>query len=227
MRDRIFYSICFGFVFGVLVRSFVFVNLYFLILVGFLACFLLLFFSFISKDKWGIILGIFFLSFCLGIFRYHMIDNKAPEVFETQVGQEVILSGEIIDEPNVGENNQKLTVQIEKIQGKTLYFVKILMSTSLEANFKYGDKINFSGILKKPENFLTDQGKVFDYVNYLKKDGILYTMSYPKIQVLSHDNGNILKKYLFYVKEKFVEKINLFISSPESLFVDGLISRKD
>lgn len=206
-----------------MVRSFIFVNIYFLVLIGFLSLFIFLFFSFISIDKWGIIASIFIASFCLGVLRFHTVDNKAPEVFETQVGQEVILSGEIIDEPNLGEDNQKLTVQIEKIQGKTLYFVKILMSTGLEMDFKYGDRINFSGILKKPENFLTDQGKIFDYINYLKKDGILYTMSYPKIQVSSHGKGNIFKKYLFDVKEKFIEKINLVIPNPESLFMDGLI----
>jgi len=59
MRDRIFYAICFGFLLGVLLRSFILVNFYLTIwLVG--ISFLLIFFYFyISKNRWGIIAGIF------------------------------------------------------------------------------------------------------------------------------------------------------------------------
>ena len=161
-----------------------------------------------------------------------MVDVPAPNVFESYVGQEVILSGEIIDEPNVAENNQKLTVKVLAPQGLALEPLKarpfpakteILISTNLDENYKYGDGINFEGILKRPKNFITDQGKEFDYVNYLRKDGIFYVMNYPKIEVISHRNGNFIKSALFYAKEKFLDKINLTIREPESLLMNGLI----
>ena len=98
-----------------------------------------------------------------------------------------------------------------------------MVTTDFEQDFKYGDKINFSGKLAKPENFITDQGKEFDYINYLKKDGILYVMSYPKIEIVSSNNGNPLKAELFSLKEKFLAKVNFVIPSPENLFMGGLI----
>ncbi|MEK7088981.1 MAG: ComEC/Rec2 family competence protein [Patescibacteria group bacterium] len=179
----------------------------------------IIFFIFISKNKWGIITSIFILTFSFGIFRFHMVDILVPNIFESHVNQKVSLSGGIIDEPNITENNQKLTVEIQDGKDKT----KILMSANLDENYKYGDKINFEGVLKKPENFMTDQGKEFDYVNYLRKDGIFYVMNYSKIEVTSHGNGNFIKSALFYAKDVFLDKMNLAIREPESLFMSGLI----
>jgi competence protein ComEC len=219
MRDRVFYIICSGFLFGVLLRSFVFVNLYPAILFGFISFTLLIFFTFISKNNRGILASIFILAFFLGIFRYSMVDVPAPDVFESLVGQKVSLSGEIIDEPSIRENNQELTIEAQNNGGAT----EILLSTGFDEDYKYGDDINFTGVLKKPENFITDQGKVFDYVNYLRKDEILYVMSYPKVEIISHGNGNAVKSALFFAKEKFLEKMNFAITGPESLLMGGLI----
>ena len=230
MHDRIFYGICFGFVFGVLLRSFLFVNFYFTILIGILAFALILFFSFISKNKWGIIASIFALAFCFGIFRFNMVDIPAPAVFESQVDQKISLSGKIIDEPDIRENNQKLTIEVLAPQdlafkdSKARSFpakTKILATVNFGQDFKYGDEIKFSGKLEKPSNFITDQGKNFDYVNYLRKDGIFYVMNYPDAEIISRGNGNKIKNLLFSFKEKFLEKMNL--ESPESLLMGGLI----
>lgn len=219
MRDRIFYAICFGFIFGVLLRSLVFVNLYFAILLSVISVALFLFFTLISKNKWGVIASVFILTFCFGILRFHLADVSAPNVFESQVGQKASFSGKIIDEPSIKEKNQQLILQT-KVAGNT---TEILLSTDLDGDYKYGDEINISGKLEKPSNFITDQGKEFDYVNYLRKDGIIYVMSYPKIEVISRGNGNFIKSALFFVKEKFLEKINSIIVNPENLLMGGLI----
>ena len=113
MQNIIFYVFCFGFIIGVLLRSFIFVNLYLVILFGIVAFAIILFHIFVSKNKWGIVTGIFILAFSLGVLRFQMADVPAPSVFESQVGQEVSFSGEIIDEPTITENNQKLILEIE------------------------------------------------------------------------------------------------------------------
>ena len=108
MQDRIFYSICFGFVTGVLLRSFLFVNFYFAIFLAVIASVLIFFFFLISENKWGIVAGIFILAFCLGIFRFHIADKPVPEISGAEVAQKVSLEGVIIDAPDIRENNQKL-----------------------------------------------------------------------------------------------------------------------
>ncbi len=217
MHDRIFYGICFGFMFGVLLRSFLPVNFYFAVLIGILAFAPILFFSFISKNRWGIIAGVFVLAFSLGILRFQMADISAPNIFESQTGKKISLTGIVADEPDQRENSQKLTVKTKIGEEKT----KILVTVNFNENFKYGDKINFSGKLEKPSNFITDQGKNFDYINYLRKDGIFYVMNYPAAEIISRNDGNKVKNLLFSIKEKFLRKMNL--ESPESLLMGGLI----
>jgi competence protein ComEC len=219
MRDKIFYAVCFGFLFGVLLRSFVFVNLYYVILIGVISFALFLFVSLISTHKQGILFSVFVFAFCLGIFRFNLADTPAPKIFENQVGQTQTFQGEIVDEPDVRQNNQLLTVETTFRDAKT----EILISAELDQNFKYGDVINFTGKLKKPENFLTDQGKTFDYINYLRKDGVLYVLSYPQIKIVSEGNGSFIKSELFSLKEKFLAKINFLIPNPESIFAGGLM----
>jgi len=219
VRDKIFYTICFGFIFGVLLRSFLSINFYTAILLCVISFGIILFYSFVSKNKWGMIAGIFVLIFSFGILRFNSVDKPAPYFFENQVGQKVSFSGIIIDEPTIAENSQKLDVQIKNGKEK----VEILVTASLDENFKYGDEINFLGKLEKPENFITNTGKEFDYVNYLRKDGIFYLMKSTQMEIISHGNGNKIKSALFFVKEKFVEKINLVIPEPESLLMGGLI----
>lgn len=226
MRDRVFYTICFGFLLGVLLRSFLSVNLYLILWLGFVSFSIFIFHFIVSKSKWGILVSIFILVFSLGILRFHLVDVPAPSIFESQVGQKVSFSGEIVDEPSIKENSQQLTVFIQDDTNSAMagnVSVKILLSTNLDENYKYGDKINFSGKLEKPENFITDMGKEFDYINYLRKDGILYVMSPSKIEIISRGNGNLLQSMLFSTKEKFIEKMNFAINTPENLLMGGLI----
>lgn len=235
MQDRIFYSTCFGFILGIFLRSFIFVNLYFILFVLLLAVALFIYFSLLKKFSslkysWGIVFTVFILAFSLGIFRFHIVDVPVPSVFESQVGEKVSFVGKIVDEPDIRENNQKLTIEVapqglalESPKARPSPATKILATVGFGTDFKYGDEVNFSGKLEKPENFVTDQGKDFDYVNYLRKDGIYYVIDYVDVEIVSRGNGNKVKSALFFAKEKFLEKMNLAISHPESLLMGGLI----
>jgi len=218
MQDKIFYTSCFGFVLGVFLRSFVSINLHFLILLAGLAVIILLFFLF-SKLKWGVIASVFLIIFSLGVLRFEVRDIFLGQASDEFMGVEHGGTGIIIEDPDIRENSQKLVVE-EDISGlKTKY----LVSTNLNEEYKYGDEVSFTGKIAKPENFTTDQGKDFDYVNYLKKDGILYVMSYPDIEVISSGHGNFVKNALFSIKRKFMEKVNMAIPDPENLLMGGLI----
>ncbi len=222
MRDRIFYSICFGFITGIFLKSFFLINIYLVLLLSFISVGIFLFHFFISKNNWGVIFSIFILTICLGIFRFNYADVSAPQFFEQKVGQKVSFTGLITDEPSINENNQKLIVSISR-EGQSFTETNILLTADLSEDLKYGDKINFRGILKKPENFVTDSGKDFDYINYLRKDGIFYVMNFPEIKIVSSGNGNSVKSFLFSIKNKFLEKINFAIKNPENILMGGLI----
>src|SRR5260221_2590064 len=181
MSNKIFYSVCFGFVSGVLWLSFLSFSFYTGFLIGIGCIFLILSFFLISKRNWGILVTIFVFAFFLGILRFHLAETTPPENFEKHLGQIISASGMIAEIPVEKENNLEITVET-KDKPKT----KILLFTKKDNAYHYGDGVNFSGKLEKPANFLTDQGNEFDYENYLKTDGILYTMKNPKIETVSH-----------------------------------------
>jgi len=224
MRDKIFFGICAGFVIGVLLRSFFSINIYTAIWLLVVGVGIIAFHILGSKNKLGILTGVFIFATAFGIFRFNLAENNVKMPLDlwsgnsSKEGQSVSLSGMIDDEPEMKETNQKLTV---KVGNKNSF--KILLTTDFNEEYRYGDTINFYGKLKKPENFITDTGKEFDYVNYLKKDGIFFVMGYPKIEILTRDNGNKIKSVLFSIKDKFLEKINLSIRDPENLLMGGLI----
>lgn len=219
MKDKIIYAICFGFILGILVSSFVYINLYTNIFIATLSGVVILLSTYIYKSKWGIIFAFFILGASLGIFRLDLALNKDSVIYEDRVGEYMSISGVVVDSPVIGDKNQKLNVLVVEDVGDT----EILITTNLNEEYKYGDELYIRGSIEKPENFLTEQGKVFDYINYLRKDGIHYVVRYPEIEIISRDNGNFIKRGLFNIKDKFLEKLDRSIASPESLLMGGLI----
>jgi competence protein ComEC len=220
MLDRIFYSISFGYILGVFLGSHLEVGFYSTLLLFFLAGISILFFSTISRNKWGMIASFFILFIAFGIFYFNYFNDKpAPIFLERQVESDVSLTGVIVDDIEERETNQRLVVKVVENQEKA----KVLVSIDLGQDFSYGDEVSFTGKLEKPENFTTDNGKEFDYINYLKKDGILYLVKNAHINKVSENKGNFLKNYLFKIKNAFVEKINLSIPPYESTLLNGLI----
>lgn len=161
----------------------------------------------------------FSLIIVFGVFKVLIFPIQPPAFFENQVGDKVVLEGQIVDEPDVRENNEKLLVETVVGKAKT----RTLVTANLGEDYKYGDRVRLSGKLSKPENFITNTGKEFDYINYLAKDGIFYLVNYAKVEVLSTGGGNPIKRALFSFKESFLEKINYAIPEPESLLMGGLI----
>ncbi|MCF7833994.1 MAG: ComEC family competence protein [Candidatus Pacebacteria bacterium] len=200
-------------------RSFIFLDWYFAGWLFGVAMFLI-FLLWQIKVFWEIkniiiCASVFLLAIGLGISRYNIADIYPPLDFYQKIGQKISLEGIVINEPEVKDTNQKITVKLEK--------QNVLVTTGLEKYFDYGDRVILNGVLILPENFITPLGKSFDYISYLKKDKIFFLMNYPNIKVVNKGEGNPLKRFLYKTKSIFLEKLNAVIPSPESTLLGGLI----
>ncbi|MDD4989317.1 MAG: ComEC/Rec2 family competence protein [Candidatus Pacebacteria bacterium] len=166
-------------------------------------------------------ISLFCFLFSLGLFRYSLSLEKNP-LPENLIGKQVIAEGVISDEPDERDTNTKLTISLDQVSNKD-FQTKILATVSRYSDFHYGDRIKLTGILARPENFSEDNGKEFDYVSYLAKDGIYYMSKNPKVEVVSSGGGNFIKRNLFALKNAFIEKINNAIPSPQSSLLGGLL----
>ena len=178
-----------------------------------------------------VISTLFILSVGIGVLRFDVADlNKGNPVLDEVVGQEVVLEGIIVDEPDERENNTRLVVELATSTRATLVQSKAIVITDIHPRFSYGDKIKIEGELKKPKNFAGEDGAVpagrqegFDYVSYLAKDEIFYQMFYPQAELLSSGHGNFIKRNLFAFKRAFLEKVSRVIPDPQSSLLGGLV----
>jgi len=164
------------------------------------------------------IVSLFIFSAGVGVLRFDVADlNKGNAVLDEEVGQEIILDGVIVDEPDEREDNTRFVINIEEFDSKAIVI------TDIYPRFSYGDQIQLRGELRKPENFVDEDGDTFDYVSYLSKDEIFYQMFYPETEFISSGHGNIIKRGLFSFKRAFLEKVGRVIPDPQSSLLGGLV----
>jgi competence protein ComEC len=228
MGSRIFLSIVFGFLVGVLLSSFYTLGLATVGLVSLIGATFLVS-SILNKDvrRAFILISIFFLCSSAGILRFYAKDIDEPKnTLDNFVNESVVLEGVIDSEVERREGSQRIVLSADSITFRDVGYPidqKILVSTELFPEFSYGERVSVSGKLEKPENFITDIGKEFDYVNYLKKESISFTTSFARVESLGEGYGSGFKTSILSIKKKFLGSIERSIPAPESALLSGLL----
>lgn len=219
MHGHVLYTTLVGFLCGVAINSFAQLTLSysFWIFAFCVGVFILIFFLF-RKIAVVFLCAIFVLSASVGIARHsYTISSFADDPLENFVGEKIEIEGLIVDEPDVRDTSVRLVMMPDNSK------YKILVTVPQGDDFYYGDIVSVSGLLESPENFETDTGREFDYVSYLKKDGIGYQMYRPKISLVSHGHGSFLSRNLFRFKKAFIENLQRAIPEPHSSLAAGIL----
>ncbi len=227
-NQKVFYIIISGFILGIFCSSFIKMGFSFFLLLIILSLCIFIFVKYLTKNKAELILfSLFIFSFGLGILRYEIKESKVEDkVLRSVINEKVNVQGIIISEPSKKEQGISfiLASQNIKIQDRSQDISnKILISTSLFPELKYGDFIEIIGKLEKTKNFITDNGISFDNINYLAKDDIFYQISFAQTKIIEHNRGSFLKGILLNIKNIFVNKIDSLIKEPESALLNGLL----
>ncbi len=217
VRDKLLLTILFSFLFGIAIRSFLPVSIFFVLIFLGGAAGALLLFAIHSKKSAFLLIPIALASFSCGIARFASVDTFPDQSLLETVGESTVLSGIVVDEPDMRANSQKLTVSIED---KNTY---ILVTTARYPEFHYGDTIEITGKITEPENFITDTGSEFDYTSYLSKDDIYFLMPFATVSVVSSGHGNFLKAHLFAFKRSLVDIFQVTLPEPKSTLMAGLL----
>lgn len=108
---------------------------------------------------------------------------------------------------------------------------RVIMKTSEELLMCPGDKVMFSGNLKKPKE-PTNPGE-FDYGNFLKNQGISYTLYLKDYEVIKRsfigEKAGLLQRFFFYIKQQVVQKFEEKQGIAASVFLgdSSLITAKE
>ncbi len=144
------------------------------------------------------------------------LDPSRPDatVLAQSVGQKITISG-IASEPTQKASGLQFVLDTEKN-------VNISVTALPGTTLAYGDEVVVTGLLEKPENFMTDQGTEFDYISYLYKDNILYQIRRAKVEVVSSGNGNWVVARLLPLKRKIVESFEKVFPDSDASLLAGI-----
>jgi len=190
---------------------------------GFLILGILLISVFWQYKKF-VVIGFCILFLVLGIWHHQTVElgirNNKLRIFNN-FEETLTLLGVIIEEPDIREKSQKLTIKVGEILTTNSSLPnngKVLVTTNRYPEYQYGDKLKITGKLETPPIF-----EGFNYQDYLKKEGIYSVMNFPEIELIGQGFGNPIYKILFSFKNKFKEAIGKFISPPQLGILEALV----
>lgn len=205
-KSKVFLYLCLSFIVGVLISSVISVPQLIWLGILILGTVIVVLVSILRFDFKIIVLGFCLLVLAGGIVRHQLtLSVDITEEIATYYDQEVSLRGIIVDEPEKRINHQKLQIRTEKIPGK------ILITTELLPEYKYGDEIEVKGELKQPVEF-----EDFNYQAYLAKDRIYLVVYSSRINLIAQNKGSRFFGVIFSFKNKLRNIIEQVLLPPQS-----------
>jgi len=212
-----YFLICF--VVGIAIASFFRVDYFYLYCLGLV--FLVLLILFWRKPFYRFL---FFGGFLIlsGILRYQI---SLPMTDESKIwfynNSKVSFTGVIIEPPDVRINQQKLVAESKNLifnSKKLTVSGRVLININLYPPYQYGDLLEINCALKKP-------GKIneFAYDRYLALSRIYAYCSYPKIKLLSQNQGKFALNEIYQIKQDLIEKISFNLAEPQASLFAAII----
>ncbi|MFA7170126.1 MAG: ComEC/Rec2 family competence protein [Candidatus Paceibacterota bacterium] len=204
-RSNKFLFASFSFILGILFFSFWRVDLWILFLVAGLGAVGI--FSSESDRNVGVFLCLTFFSLGMVRFVFYDINSQSKNSLENFIDKKVSLTGRIVEMPEIKNGKQKITINIE---GSNFPDGYILVYASSYQEYFYGDRVNFEGELKIPENF-----DDFDYREYLLSKNVYLVSYYPDLKREASASDSFLG-YIYKTRKNANENINRLLSQPEA-----------
>ena len=126
--------------------------------------------------------------------------------------EDVTFYGIIVKEPDIRSDHTRLIVEPEGLEGK------VLLKAEKYPEYDYGDYIETSCKLRKPEKI-----EDFSYDKYLARFDI-YSLCYqPQISLIEKNRGNIFLGSIFKFKKRLLKNMEYVYPSPVSQVMAGII----
>src|SRR3990167_3689518 len=146
---------------------------------------------------------------------YYEARLQAPDSFYTDFDG----MGIVVSEPLQKPTYQQLIVKIPDNR-------HVLVKAETYPFYHYGDEIKFKGKIDRVETFETDDGKVFDYPQYLlMKFRAVGIVKYPKdVSRESEENGSAAVSKILQIKRTLENATARALPEPESALARGLLT---
>jgi competence protein ComEC len=172
-------------------------------------------------------LGTSVLLLVFGAWRYQLAQpsDSTAWVQSLNDGSEVVLTGQIVADPERVGDVQRLEVGCLKMEDggrktdeERILKGKVLIRTHRYPEYHYGDEIEIIGRLETPPEF-----EDFSYRNYLATRGIYSLMNRPETTLLPSNGSNRTYATLLNFRHRLEEKISQILPEPESSLLAGVV----
>lgn len=180
-----------------------------------------------ARSRLAVLCVIALLAGGAGAVRMHVADVRATGPLDAYVGERVIITGRVVDEPDRREASVRLTAlpyMVVRYDGEEIALAhapRMLVPVPLPAAFAYGDTVRVSGVLRQPESFEGNGGRMFDYPDYLAARGIGFEMPYAKVERIEK-GGPSVRGILFSIKNAYLSGLQNALPEPLSSLAGGI-----
>jgi competence protein ComEC len=136
-------------------------------------------------------------------------------------GQMVVVKGTVADDPDRRAASVRVVVAVATVNGNDAD-EKVLVVLPKDTTVAYGDEVAVRGKLERPEAFLTDTGRTFDYPGYLQARGIAVVVERGRLVTLDEGGSSILGT-LFALKHWFEQALGKVLLEPQVSLMEGLL----
>lgn len=137
-------------------------------------------------------------------------------------GQEVTVTGLVIEEPDIRDRSVNLRVAVESVQveGDLVDDIagELLLQTPRFPIYEYGTRVELHGRVETPP-----EGESFSYRDYLARQGVYSMMTWPRVTVLEERVGKPVYHAIFDWKARAQETINQLIPEPQAGLLSGIL----
>lgn len=224
MTGRHFWTVLAGLFLGIAVADLYSLNYFFALAALLIAVALLL----SPRSRYRLLFVVFFCTVGFGILRVNVAEYFAQSYLDQYVGERVRIEGVIVDEPDRRAQTIRLTIRPNIIVSATPSkntevkgMARMLVAVPMPAPFFYGDTVSVTGVLERPKMFETDNGRMFDYPEYLAARGIYYEVPFPKIEKMEEGDTSV-RGVLFAIKSAYLSGLQNSLPEPYASLAGGI-----
>ena len=138
---------------------------------------------------------------------------------------QVVVYGQVQDEPQVQDSHIQLRVAIEKVvvDGRSTELTDVILVRAPRFPLiPYGSSVRLVGELQSPSDTSSA-----DYAAYLERQGIRSEMSYPQLTVIESGGGSVAYRTLLALKNRARASIERSIPEPQASLLVGILLGDD
>lgn len=158
----------------------------------------------------------------LFVGRYMLaLHTEATESLAGYAERTAVVMGQVVDDPDKRSTSMRATVRVESINGQEAPHGKLLAILPRETEVKYGDEVELRGLIKLPESFETETGRVFDYPGYLRVRGVSAVLERAVLR--EQESHTTVFGALYAVKHAFERALEQSLPEPHVSLLEGML----